>query len=77
MQVYVLSSHYKFIALVVIHAQEDLSFVVQVDFQSLYYFLLLEFLEFGLELFPMFVHIWVHVVHIPLFEHQQEIEVEN
>ena len=74
MQVYVLSSHYKSTALVVVHAQEDLSFVVQMDFQSLHYFLVLEildfgleFLDFGLELFLMFVHLRVHDVHIPIF----------
>ena len=44
--------------------------MVEVDFQSLHYFLVLEFLEFDLELFLMFVHFQVHVVHIPLFEHQ-------
>ena len=75
MQVYVLSSYYKFNALVVVHAQEDSSFVVKVDFQSLHYFLVLEFLKFGLELFPVFVHFWVHVVHIPLFEHQQVMAI--
>ena len=51
--------------------------MVQVDFQSFHYFLVLEFLEFGLELFPVFIHLQVHVVYIPLFEHQQEIRVEN
>ena len=51
--------------------------MVKVDFQFLHYFLVLEFLEFGLELFPMFVHFREHVVHIPLFEHQQETGVEN
>ena len=77
MQVYALSSHSKFTALVVVNAQKDSSFVVQVDFQTLHYFLVLEFLEFGLELFPMLVHLRVHAVHIPLFEHQQETRVEN
>ena len=62
-------SHYKFTTLVVVHAEEDSSFVVLVDFQSLHYFLVLKFLEFGLELFSVFVHLWVHVVHIPVFEH--------
>ena len=47
------------------------------DCQSLHYVLILEFLEFGHELFPMFGHLQVHIVHIPLFEHQQEIGVEN
>ena len=51
--------------------------MVQVDFQYLHYFLVLEFLEFGLEMFPVFVHFWIHVVHIPLFEHQQETKMEN
>ena len=76
MQVYVLSSHHKFTALVVVHAQEDSSFVIQVDFQYVHYFLVLKYLEFGLEPFLVFVHIQVHV-HIPLFEHQYETEVEN
>ena len=49
--------------------------MVKVDFQSLHYFLVLEFLEFGLELFPVFVHFRVHVVYIPLFEHQQVMGV--
>ena len=44
--------------------------MVQMDFQSLHYFIVLEFLELGLEMFLVFVHFWVHVVHIPLFEHQ-------
>ena len=44
--------------------------MVQVDFQSLHYFLVLELLEFSLKLFPVFVYFQVHVVHIPLFEHQ-------
>ena len=44
--------------------------MVKVDFQSLHYFLVLEFLEFGLQLFSVFVHFWVHVVQIILFEHQ-------
>ena len=59
----VLPSHYKFTALVVVHTEKDSSFVVKVDFQSLHYFLVLE-------LFPVFIHFQVHVVHIPLFEHQ-------
>ena len=44
--------------------------MVQVDFQPFHYFLVHEFFEFGLELFPVFVHLWVHVEHIPFFEHQ-------
>ena len=40
-----LSSHYKFIALVVVHAQEDSSFVVYMDFQPLHYFLVMSFLN--------------------------------
>ena len=44
--------------------------MVQMDFQSLHYFIVLEFLKFGLEMFLVFVHFRVHVVHIPLFEHQ-------
>ena len=44
--------------------------MVQVDFQSLHYFLVLKLLEFGLKLFPVFVHLREHVVHIPLFENQ-------
>ena len=51
--------------------------MVQVDFQSLHYFLILELFEFGLKLFPVSIHIKEHVVHIPLFEHQQETGVEN
>ena len=51
--------------------------MVQVDFQSLHYVLVLEFLEFCPELFPMFVHLREHIVHIPLFEHQQETGVDN
>ena len=51
--------------------------MVQVDFQSLHYFLVLEFLEFGLELFLVVVHLRVHVVHIPIFEHQRETRVKN
>ena len=43
--------------------------MVQVDFQSLHYVLVLEFLELGPELFLVFVHPRVHFVHIPLFEH--------
>ena len=50
--------------------------MVKVEFQSLYYFLVLEFLEFGLELFLVFVHFRVHVIHIPLFGHQKKIGVE-
>ena len=63
-------SQLQFTALVVVHAYEGSSFVAQVDFQSLHYFLVLEFLEFGLELFPMFIHLRAHVVHIFPFEHQ-------
>ena len=77
MQVYALSSHYKFYALVVVHAQEDPSFVVQLNFQFLHYVLILEFLEFFHELFVVFVHLRVRVVHLPLFKHQQETGVEN
>ena len=51
--------------------------MVQVDFQSLHYVLVLKFLEFGPELFLVFVHLWVHIVYLPLFEHQQETRVEN
>ena len=51
--------------------------MVQVDFQSLHYVLVLGLLEFGLELFLVFVLLSVHVVHIPLFEHQQETGMEN
>ena len=51
--------------------------MVKVDFQSLHYVLVLEFFEFGLELFLVFIHLRVHVVHTPLLEHQQEIGVEN
>ena len=50
--------------------------MVQVDFQS-HYVLVLEFLEFGHELFLVFVHLQVHVVHIPLFKHQQETKMKN
>ena len=42
--------------------------MVQVDFQSLRYVLVLEFLELGHELFLVVVHPRVHFVHIPLFE---------
>ena len=62
--------HYELAALVVVHVQEDQSFVVQMDFQSLHHVLVLEFLEFGLELFHKFVNLRVDVVHIPFFEHQ-------
>ena len=51
--------------------------MVQVDFQSLHYFIVLKFLDFGLELFLVFVHLRLHVLHISLFEHQQETWVEN
>ena len=77
MQVYVSVSHYEFAALVIVHVQKDPSFAVQVDYQSLHYVLVLEFLEFGPELFPVFVHLQVHFVHFPLFEHQQETGVEK
>ena len=69
--------HYEFSTLVVVHVQEDPSFMVQMDFQSLHHVLVLEFLEFGPDLFPKFVHLRVDVVYIPLFEHQQETRVEN
>ena len=77
MQVYVSVSNYEFVALVVVHVQKDPSFSVQVDYQSLHYDLVLEFLEFGPEMFPVFVHLRVHFVHFPLFEHQQETGVEK
>ena len=51
--------------------------MIQVDFQSLHYILVLEFLEFGHKLFLVFVHLLIHVVHIPLFKHHQETGVEN
>ena len=51
--------------------------MVQVDYQSLHYVLVLEFLEFGPELFPVFVHLRVHFIYFPLFEHQQETGVEK
>ena len=70
LKVYVLSSHYEFAALVFVHVLEDSTFVVQVDFQSLHYVLVLEFLEFFPELFHVFVHLREHIVHIPLFQHQ-------
>ena len=44
--------------------------MVQMDFQCLHHVLVLEFLEFGPELFPKFVHLRVDVVYIPFFEHQ-------
>ena len=70
LQVHVSVSHYEFAALVVVHVQKDPRFAVQVDYQSLHYVLVLKFLEFGPELFPVFVHLRVHFVHFPLFEHQ-------
>ena len=70
LQVYVSVSHYEFVALVVVHVQKDPSFAVQVDYQSLHYVIVLEFLEFGPELFLVFIHLRVHFVHFPLFEHQ-------
>ena len=69
--------HYEFATLVVVHVQEDPSFVVQMDFKSLHHVLVLEFLAFGHELFHKFVHLRVDVVYIPFFEHQQETTVED
>ena len=44
--------------------------MVQMDFQCLHHVLVLEFLEFCLEIFPKFVHLWVDVVYMSFFEHQ-------
>ena len=43
--------------------------MVLVDFRSLHYVLVLEFLKFGPKLFPVFVHLLIHIVHIPFYEH--------